>query len=63
MDIYGGEIPMEVIQLMVFSGSSSISIQKNLVIAQSAAWPLAGSRELSKNRNEFVNAVLKALDN
>lgn len=47
----------------IFGQFIYINPERNLVIAQSAAWPLAGSRELSKNRNEFVNAVLKALDN
>ncbi len=45
----------------IFGQMIYINPKENLVIVQVAAWPQAGSKELSKKRADFVNAVLKAL--
>lgn len=45
----------------IFGQMIYINPEKNLVIAQSAAWPYASSKELVKSRRAFINAVLKAL--
>lgn len=45
----------------IFGQMLYINPAKDLIIAQIAAWPKAGSKELSKERNAFINAVQKAL--
>lgn len=45
----------------IFGQMIYINPEKNLVIAQSAAWPYASSKELVESRRAFINAVLKAL--
>lgn len=46
----------------IFGQMIYIDPSKDLVIAQTAAWPKASSKELVKGRKEFVNAVIKALE-
>ncbi|WP_271393627.1 serine hydrolase domain-containing protein [Aequorivita sinensis] len=46
----------------IFGQMIYIDPSKDLVIAQTAAWPRASSKELTKGRKEFVNAVIKALE-
>ncbi|NGX84729.1 serine hydrolase [Aequorivita sp. KMM 9714] len=46
----------------IFGQMIYIDPSKDLVIAQIAAWPRASSKELTKGRKEFVNAVIKALE-
>lgn len=46
----------------IFGQMIYINPNKNVIIAQIAAWPKAGSTELSKGRQEFIEAVLKAID-
>lgn len=45
----------------IFGQFIYINPKKNVVIAQTAAWPIAGSKELNQKRNEFVKAVLDSL--
>ena len=45
----------------IFGQMLYINPHKNLVIAQMAAWPHAGSQDLSKQRQDFVNAVLREI--
>lgn len=45
----------------IFGQMIYINPEKNLVIAQSAAWQKAGSKELSQTRADFIEAVLSAL--
>ncbi|WP_027377389.1 serine hydrolase domain-containing protein [Kaistella palustris] len=45
----------------IFGQMIYINPKTNVVIAQIAAWPSAGSRELSAKRSEFIKAVEKAL--
>lgn len=45
----------------IFGQMIYINPEKNLVIAQSAAWQQAGSKELSQAREEFIEAVLRVL--
>lgn len=45
----------------IFGQMIYINPEKNLVIAQSAAWQQAGSKELSQAREEFIDAVLRVL--
>ncbi|HRP90553.1 MAG TPA: serine hydrolase [Edaphocola sp.] len=45
----------------IFGQMIYINPKKNIIIAQTAAWPQAGSKALSKTRNEFIKAVLKSL--
>ncbi len=42
----------------IFGQMLYINPEKNLVISQYAAWPLAGSEELSQKRIEMINAVI-----
>ncbi|QAA81229.1 class C beta-lactamase-related serine hydrolase [Aequorivita sp. H23M31] len=46
----------------IFGQMIYVNPDKNLVIAQIAAWPHAGSKELGHGRQAFINAVLNALD-
>lgn len=45
----------------IFGQMVYINPKKNLVIAQFAAWPHAASKELSRNRQEFIKAVERSL--
>lgn len=45
----------------IFGQLIYIHPEMNLVIAQTAAWPKAGSKELSQKRRDFIEAVLNAL--
>lgn len=45
----------------IFGQMIYVNPAKNLVIAQVAAWPLAGSKELSQARKEFIKAVMRVL--
>lgn len=45
----------------IFGQLLYINPAENLVIAQVAAWPYAGSKELSHGQREFIQAVRKAL--
>lgn len=45
----------------IFGQMVYINPEKNLVIAQFAAWPQAASKELSRNRQEFIKAVESSL--
>lgn len=45
----------------IFGQMIYINPAKRLVIAQSAAWQVAGSEEMSQTREEFIQAVLDAL--
>lgn len=45
----------------IFGQMIYINPEKSLVIAQSAAWQQAGSKELSQARADFIEAVLSAL--
>lgn len=45
----------------IFGQMIYIHPEKNLVIAQIAAWPLAGSEELLQQREAFIKAVLDVL--
>lgn len=45
----------------IFGQMIYINPDKNLVIAQSAAWQQAGSKKLSQAREDFIQAVIKAL--
>lgn len=46
----------------IFGQMIYINPMENIIIAQMAAWPHAGSEELGKNQQDFINAVLKALN-
>lgn len=46
----------------IFGQMIYVNPDKNLVIAQTAAWPKAGSPELSAGRQTFIDAVLIAID-
>lgn len=46
----------------IFGQMIYVDPSRNLVIAQSAAWPLAGSEDLSSSRGAFIDAVKAALD-
>ena len=46
----------------IFGQMIHVDPSRNLVIAQSAAWPLAGSEDLSSSRGAFIDAVKAALD-
>src|SRR5690554_809854 len=46
----------------IFGQMLYINPHKNLVIAQMAAWPRAGSEELTSGRQAFIEAVQQALD-
>lgn len=45
----------------IFGQMVYINPEKNLVIAQFAAWPKAASKTLSRNRQEFIKAVERGL--
>lgn len=45
----------------IFGQMVYINPNKNIVIAQFAAWPAAGSKELSKKRQDFIDAVERGL--
>lgn len=45
----------------IFGQMIYINPDKNLVIAQFAAWPKASSKELSENRRNFIKAVERSL--
>lgn len=45
----------------IFGQMIYINPSKNLIIAQVAAWPYAGSEALGKSQQKFIDAVLKAL--
>jgi len=45
----------------IFGQMIYINPSKHLVIAQVAAWTEASSKELSKNRQEFIDAVIRSL--
>lgn len=46
----------------IFGQMIYINPHKNLVIAQIAAWPKAGSKELTQSRQEFIEAVQRVID-
>ncbi|WP_027124864.1 serine hydrolase domain-containing protein [Gelidibacter mesophilus] len=46
----------------IFGQMVYINPHKNLVIAQIAAWPKAGSKELTHERQAFINAVQRVID-
>ena len=46
----------------IFGQMIYINPHKNLVIAQVAAWPKAGSKELTQSRQEFIEAVQRVID-
>ena len=46
----------------IFGQMIFINPHKNLVIAQMAAWPKAGSKELTQARQAFINAVQSVID-
>jgi len=46
----------------IFGQMVYINPHKNLVIAQMAAWPKAGSKELTQGRQAFIDAVLRVID-
>lgn len=46
----------------IFGQMIYINPDKNLVIAQIAAWPKAGSEDLAKRRQAFIEAVLATMD-
>lgn len=46
----------------IFGQMVYIDPHKNLVIAQIAAWPSAGSKDLSRERQAFINAVLREIN-
>lgn len=46
----------------IFGQMLYINPTKNLVIAQIAAWPKAGSSSLSENRQAFIEAIEKGID-
>lgn len=46
----------------IFGQMVYINPHKNLVIAQMAAWPKAGSKELTQERQAFINAVQRVID-
>lgn len=45
----------------IFGQMLYINPSENLIIAQIAAWPYAGSKELSRGQREFIEAVRRAL--
>ncbi len=45
----------------IFGQMIYINPAKKTVIAQMAAWPLAGSKDLSEKRDEFIKSVIDAL--
>lgn len=47
----------------IFGQMIYINPAKNLVIAQYAAWSSAGSKELSNNRSDFIQAVERSVQN
>lgn len=46
----------------IFGQMVYINPNRNLVIAQMAAWPKAGSKELTKARQTFIDAVQRVID-
>lgn len=44
----------------IFGQMIYVNPSKNLIIAQVAAWQYAGSKELSRKRQDFIDAVLRA---
>lgn len=46
----------------IFGQMIYINPHKNLVIAQMAAWPKAGSKELTQSRQAFIEAVQRVID-
>ncbi|MHC5310927.1 serine hydrolase domain-containing protein [Myroides sp. LJL116] len=46
----------------IFGQMIYINPHKNLVIAQMAAWPKAGSKELTEQRQAFIDAVQRVID-
>ncbi|WP_245905327.1 serine hydrolase domain-containing protein [Gelidibacter algens] len=46
----------------IFGQMIYINPHKNLVIAQMAAWPKAGSKELTQGRDAFIDAVQRVID-
>lgn len=48
--------------LGIFGQMIYINPHKNLVIAQMAAWPKAGSKKLTQDRRAFIEAVERAVD-
>ena len=46
----------------IFGQMIYINPHKNLVIAQNAAWPKAGSKELTQQRQAFIDAVQRVID-
>ncbi len=46
----------------IFGQMIYINPHKNLVIAQMAAWPKAGSKELTQGRKAFIDAVQRVID-
>jgi len=46
----------------IFGQMIYINPHKNLVIAQMAAWPKAGSKELTQQRQAFIDAVQRVID-
>lgn len=50
------------VALGIFGQMLYINPHKNIVIAQMAAWPRAGSEKLSNERQNFIEAVFRALD-
>ncbi|HLS10765.1 MAG TPA: serine hydrolase [Flavobacteriaceae bacterium] len=45
----------------IFGQMIYINPMENIIIAQVAAWPYAGSEELGKSQQDFIHAVLKAI--
>lgn len=46
----------------IFGQMVYVNPLKNLIIAQIAAWPSAGSKDLSRKRQDFINAVLREIN-
>jgi|SRR5690554_896432 len=46
----------------IFGQMVYVNPHKNLVIAQMAAWPMAGSQDLAKERQDFIEAVQRVIE-